>query len=219
LILRVVEQVQFMIAVVRVLIKSCANLKEVSMFTRWSEVIYRISSGWISLVSLVIFLAFSAFVLPDQAAQAERYSAGAGTPDTSFFYTPADLYQMAEEYGFEGRQAYLQARWTFDLAFPLVYTFFLLAAMAWTYKRAYPPASSRRHFVMLPLVGALFDYLENSAVSFVMLRFPVKTPVVDLMAPVFTLLKWLFIGASFGLLIWGLLVLVNRWMIQVNIKR
>jgi hypothetical protein len=70
-----------------------------------------------------------------------------------------------------------------------------------------------------PLVGALFDYLENSAASLVMLRFPIKTPVVDLMAPVFTLLKWLFIGASFGLLVWGLLVLVNRWMIQVNIKR
>ena len=47
------------------------------------------------------------------------------------------------------------------------------------------------------MLGVLFDYLENLATSLVMARFPAQTLVVDLLAGPLTLVKWLFVGGSF----------------------
>lgn len=50
-------------------------------------------------------------MLPQQqATRAEQDTGSAKSPDTSLFYTPADLYRMAEAYGEEGRRAYVRAR-------------------------------------------------------------------------------------------------------------
>jgi hypothetical protein len=47
-----------------------------------------------------------------------------------------------------------------------------------------------------------------------MLRFPQQTLVVDLLAPAFTALKWTFLGASFVLLVSGIVVGSWRWLTQ-----
>jgi hypothetical protein len=150
-------------------------------------------------------------VLPQQATKAEQETGSGDAPDTSFFYTPGDLYRMAESYGEEGRQAYVRTRFTFDLIWPLVYTLFLVTAISWVY-RAFDSNSPWQRANLVPLLGALFDYLENLATSLVMLRYPAQTPVVDLLAPLFTALKWGLLGASFGLLLGGVVVAAWRWI-------
>jgi ABC-type dipeptide/oligopeptide/nickel transport system permease component len=171
----------------------------------------RFSSGWIALLGLVVFLAFTALVLPGQSAQAREASGGAGTPDLSFVYSPADLYRMAEAYGSQGRADYIRARFSFDLVWPLVYTFFLATSISWSMSKAFP-ASSRWQLVnLVPLLGLLLDYLENLASSLVVARYPATTPVVDLLAPVFTLTKWLTLGAGFVLLVIGLVAAGWKW--------
>jgi hypothetical protein len=179
-----------------------------------SDWLRRNSTGWVALAALVIFLLFSALVLPQQATMAEQETGSADSPDTSFFYTADDLYRMAESYGEEGRQAYIRARFTFDLVWPLVYTFFLVTAISWVFNRAFAPDSRWQRANLAPLLGALFDYLENLATSLVMLRYPEQTAVVDLLAPVFTALKWGFLGASFVLLVGGIVAAVWRWFRQ-----
>jgi hypothetical protein len=62
------------------------------------------------------------------------------------------------------------------------------------------------------LLGALFDYLENVSTSLVMGRYPAQTPVVDLLAPLFTALKWGLLGVSFLLLLVGVVVAIGRWI-------
>jgi membrane protein implicated in regulation of membrane protease activity len=60
----------------------------------------------------------------------------------------------------------------------------------------------------------LFDYLENGATVIVMARYPLRTPVIDFLAPVFTFTKWVFVGGSFVVLS-ALLVAVGwRWIAQ-----
>ena len=44
-----------------------------------------------------------------------------------------------------------------------------------------------------------------------MARYPVQTPVVDWLAPVFTLVKWVFVNGSFLLLLIGILIAVWGW--------
>jgi len=176
----------------------------------WSNWLYEQSSGRVALIALIIFGIFMVFVLPGQAEQAEAIAPGVGSPDTTFLYGTRDLYSMAEGYGAEGRAAYIDARFTFDLVFPVIYGFFLVTAVSWMGGRVIPPASRWRSANLLPVLGVVFDFLENSMASIVMARYPAQTAVIDAFTPLFSVLKWICVGGSFGLL----LVLVLRVMLK-----
>lgn len=183
------------------------------MLKKLSNTIYQFSSGLVTLLGLLIFGLFIGFVLPQQAERAAAVSQGAGSPDMSYFYSRADLYNMAEIYGAEGRAAYVRARFTFDLVFPLTYLFFLATSISWMMLRAVPDANSRwRYLNLFPIFGALFDYLENIAASVVMLNYPQHTPILDSLTPVFSLVKWFFVNGSFVILAPALLIAVWKWV-------
>ena len=178
------------------------------MLTKLSNSFLKLSTGPLTLACLVIFLVFSALVLPDQAAKAEVYSGDVGSPDTSLYYTASDLYRIAEAYGPVGRSAYIRARFTFDLLFPLVYTAFLVTAISWLVKRASLAWQTWGRLNLLPVAGMVFDFLENGATAIVMARYPQTTVVLDQLAGGFTLIKWLFIGASFIALMFALVIFI-----------
>jgi len=166
-----------------------------------SSVLSRLSSGTVALAGLVIFLLFGALVLPGQAAAAEKASGGAGSPDTSFLYTPDDLLRQAEAYGAQGRAAYVRARWTFDLAFPLVYGFFLVTSISWLLHKALAPDSAWQRLNLVPVTAVAFDFLENTATSLVMARYPADSPLAVALAPGLTLVKWILVYGSFAVLV------------------
>jgi hypothetical protein len=176
-----------------------------------SDWLYQASNGWVTLSTLIVFLLFTTLVLPGQSTQGEGETADAGSPDLSLLYSPDDLYRMAEAYGEQGRNAYVRARFTFDLVWPLVYGAFLTTAISWLYARGFVP-DSRWHLANLaPPLGVALDYLENCATSIVMLRYPHPTPVLDTLAPAFTFLKWILVGGSFVLLLIGAVAALCRW--------
>lgn len=182
------------------------------MWTSISNWLHRISTTWVALAGLTVFLSFSALVLPAQSARAETYANDAASPDTSLFYSPSELYEAAQAYGEQGRTAYVRSRFTFDLIWPLVYALFLSTAISWVSARALVPRSGWRVANLVPVLGALSDYLENVSTSIVMARYPAQTPVVDRLAPVFTLIKWVLIGGSFALLFGFVLLGLWRWI-------
>lgn len=171
------------------------------MIAKLSHWLLKISTGPLALACLVLVLVFSAIVLPDQMAKAEVYSSDVGSPDLSLYYTAADLYRMAEAYGPTGRAAYIRARFTFDLVFPLVYTAFLVTAISWLVKRANLAWGRWGRLNLLPVAGMLFDFLENISAATVMSTYPQTTAVLDHLAGVFTLIKWVFISSSFVVLV------------------
>ena len=118
---------------------------------------------------------------------------------------------MAEAYGEQGRKAYIRARFTFDAVWPLVYTLFLVTAISWVFGKAFAPGSLWQRVNLVPLLGMLFDFLENVSTSLVMARFPDQTPVLAGLAPVFTLVKWVLLGGSFVLLLVGIVAAIWRW--------
>lgn len=182
------------------------------MVVRISKLLHDHSTGWVTLLLLVIFLVFSGAVLPGQAERAEQISGGAGSPDLSLIYTPGSLYRMAESYGEEGRREYIRSRFTFDLLFPLVYTGFLVTMISYVFKRGFIQGSRWQLANLVPVTGMVFDFLENALTSIVMARYPLQTPVLDWCAPVFTLAKWILVGGSFGLLLVGVFaILWNRY--------
>ena len=178
------------------------------MISRLSAWIVRISVGRTVIISLVILIVFTAIVLPWQSAKSETYAGEAGGIDTSFFYSPEKLYDTVEAYGEIGRQEYVKARWTFDLIWPLIYTFFLTTATVYVFRRCCGPESWTRWLNLVPVAGMAFDYLENLAVTFVMILFPKEFIWLGWVASAFTLVKWGLVIGSFiilvvGLVIWG----------------
>jgi hypothetical protein len=178
---------------------------------RLSNWIYQKSKGWVALCSLLAFTLFSVLVLPSQSLQAETYSGTTGSPDMSLFYSQETLLQMAETYGEAGRQAYVHARFTFDLVFPLVYAFFLTACISWLLNRSLAKGSPWRMLNLLPLGAMLLDFLENICAARVMASYPAPSPLAAAAAVIFTPVKWLLVGSSFTLLIIsGLMSILKR---------
>ncbi|TDL31867.1 hypothetical protein E2R51_11645 [Jeotgalibacillus sp. S-D1] len=168
-------------------------------FQRLSQFFYRYGNVYTLLIALVLFAVFIGVVLPAESEKSAQQTGSSRSPDTALFYQADELYSIAEEYGEEGRSAYVKARYTFDIAWPLAYTFFLTAALSFFLRSM--PASRWKLLNLLPAAGMALDFLENTGTSIVMLRFPSETPVIAHITPFFTLFKWLSIYASFGLLV------------------
>jgi hypothetical protein len=189
------------------------------MWKRISDRLCSVSNGWVTLSALIVFVLFTTLVLPGQAKQAAPEAADVGSPDLSLWYSTAELYRMAEAYGEAGRMAYVQARFTFDLVWPLVYGAFLITAIGWLYARISSAGSRWRLANLAPLFGIALDYMENLSASMVMLRYPARTPVVDVLAPVTTLVKWVLVGGSFALLLAGTAVALWHWFRTLNKRK
>lgn len=149
------------------------------------------------ILSLAVMILFMITVLPAQAVSAEQNAGGSISPDTSFFYTPGDLLQAAEEYGAGGRLAYIQSRWTFDLVFPFVYMVFLVTGISWFHQNLEDPTEWIGFANLLPIAAGLFDYLENTGASLVMGLYPAQVTGLALLTAIFSAVKWLLIGGSF----------------------
>lgn len=171
------------------------------MLTRLSTKLRNVSTGWVALMAVVVFMLFTALVLPQQSARADEETGDVGSPDTAFFYASQDLYDFAEAYGEEGRAAYVRARGTFDVVWPLVYAFFLVATISWAAGRAFVPNSQWQLLNLVPVLAMLFDFLENLFTSLVMLRYPQPSPLAAAFAPPVSMIKWALVMGSFVLLL------------------
>jgi hypothetical protein len=167
------------------------------MMGRISRGLLKISRGWLVLVTILVMVLFLVLVLPGQAEKSREETGSSRSPDTSLYYTPAQLYQIAQEYGQEGRQAYIKTRWTFDLIFPLVYTGFLAVGISWFYSRLPGWKATWGSSNLLPLLGGLFDYLENGAASWVMAIYPTRLAGLAQLTVFFTAGKWALISLAF----------------------
>ncbi len=173
---------------------------------RLSAFFYRLSSGWLVLAALLGLVLFGIFILPQFNARTGQFAAGVGVPDLLFTYSGKELYAMAQAYGEAGRADFVNLHWTIDLAFPFIYTFFLITGSSWLLRGSIPAASPARLWNLLPLAAFLLDLGENAATSAVMLRFPAQAGLAQALAPLLTPLKWLFVLASFGLLLVALVL-------------
>ncbi|MGN7416144.1 hypothetical protein [Paenibacillus sp. SAF-068] len=164
----------------------------------------RVNWKWV-VAAMIVFVCFIAFILPWQAVKSEEATGGGQSPDSSFLYTANDLYQMAEQYGEAGRSAYIQARFTFDLIWPVAYLLLLVVLLSVLY-RVLPVKSRWRGVNLIPVAGWAMDMFENIGASLIMYRYPERTPVLAELTPIFTLLKWCLIYASFAALVPGVLI-------------
>jgi len=180
-----------------------------------SAFFYRVSTRWVTLAALILFVLFSSLTLPQENVKVQNYSHGLGSPDTHLFYSATDLARMMEAYGVEGRAAYLHARWTFDLAFPIIYTLFFVFSTSFLFKAGKIEPMKRTLFNLFPILAFIFDLAENTAASAAMAAYPKQETWGQIMAPIFTPLKWVFVIGNVVLL----LVAIFRYLMIGKTKK
>jgi len=159
-------------------------------------------------ISCLIFILFLVFVLPAEAMKSSELGLES-SPDTSLYYTAQTLYDIAESYGEKGRSFYIQQRFTFDLVWPIAYGLFLFVVTAFLMIKL--KVSQRIYKLLwLPVLAVVFDYFENMMTALVMYRYPNKTFLIDGLAGVMTLIKWLTLSAAFIALIVFLALLIFK---------
>ncbi len=156
-----------------------------------------LASPWLFAASIAVFALFMAFVLPGQAAKTAEGTPNGASFDTSFFYTPAQAFDRAAAHTPEARFAYIAARWSFDLAFPLVYGLFALAGWAFGLTRPGPRMAARR-LAPVALLGPAFDFAESIAATVIMASVPARPLGWGIAASIATPVKWLFVVVGIG---------------------
>ena len=154
------------------------------------------STKKIMIISTIVFILFMVFVLPRVSSYTEDVTGSSSSPDTSLLYSSDDLFDIAEAYGQVGRNAYIVLRLTFDVIWPIVYFMFLASLTGFLIQKL-KVKEKYKFLILLPLLGLLFDYLENIASVVVMYNYPTEMLFFANAAPVMTLLKWIFIGLGF----------------------
>ncbi len=178
-----------------------------------SSYVYLISRPRVAIFTFFIFIITIALILPSQSATLREEIGDNPTPDLSTFYTVEELYSWAELYGESGRMSYIRTRFTFDIIWPLIYTGFLVSSIGSVTHGRYSESTTKK-LVLIPILGLLFDYLENISTSVIMWRYPTRTPIIDLAATMITPLKWIFLGASFLILLTSLIQAIYNRIIR-----
>lgn len=169
-----------------------------------------------TIISMVVFALFMAFVLPYVSGLSEELTNGIQGVDTLFLFSKADVYQMVESFGVTGRMNYIILRWTFDLIWPIVYFMFIHTLTIQVVQL--DKVDKLKWMIWIPFLGMMFDYIENTLASIVVGIYPVKIDVFVWLLQVATPIKWILIMTAFTVLLVGLVVVFIRRVSNVKLS-
>lgn len=130
--------------------------------------------------------------------------------DTQFFYSAEDAYDIIGNYSEAMRHAFMIGELTLDLVFPWIYTLLFAFLFAVLFKGA--------KIVLFPFLMLIFDYLENAAILFLLIRYPQEYSGMAAMAAVFSAIKWILLPMILLLLLAGIFRKILRYSLQRRSK-
>jgi hypothetical protein len=182
------------------------------MLYNLSEKVKRMSSAK-SLLLLALFFILMYMLIYGQpfgiAEFSERFC-GLTPLDLQGSYNTEEVCTFMEKIGEAGRIFYARMLLMLDFAFPLSYTLFWSAALAFLLGKFLPCNSKLMYISLLPFVAGLADWLENLLILSMLFSYPKIVNIVVLLASSMTYIKDLFMWISLLLLILGLLLYLLR---------
>lgn len=150
----------------------------------------------------VVALLFILFLLCAQGFEYRRKVLGYENQglDSRFWYSPVEARDFLKTIGERGRRVYAATELTLDIFFPIVYG----ALFAILLIRVYPPQTAK-NLVLVPLLTATADILENLTAAYLALQFDGLPSTVARVATVFTAAKSILLVLSLILILIGAL--------------
>jgi hypothetical protein len=112
-------------------------------------------------------------------------------------YSPREAYHLLETLGPAGRRSYLEMLWTIDLLLPALFTLFLWASMR---------RGALGRWRWAALLGGVADFLENAAITFLLLGFPAQRDALVRLASALTVSKFSLYFAALALALVGAII-------------
>ena len=137
----------------------------------------------------------------------------ANMPDTNFGYTFLDIQTAFDTLGSEGLQMWLQVH-LLDLIFPLTYAFSMVFGIMMELRATVPDKRNLRLLALLPIGGAIADYIENILIASQAISYPEVSPQIIAIASIVTILKWVLLYVAFAIVFILLIILVIKQIIQ-----
>jgi hypothetical protein len=159
-----------------------------------SDRIISITSGRTVLAALagILVTGFLVNGRPFGIAELKSITGGVGVLDMELFYTPDQAYAFLSAMGEAGRSFELTRIIPLDLLVPLFYGLFLSMLISWLLKKWLPVDSRWHRLNVIPVIGALFDYLENLGIIAMLLAWPMEMYSIAQITMAATLLKFGF---------------------------
>ncbi|HNZ50885.1 MAG TPA: hypothetical protein PK087_03410 [Bacilli bacterium] len=144
------------------------------------------------IISLLLLAVFVIVILPIVNGVLLRKLHTALIPDMMIFYSPTILNNLAQIYGPEGIQVYIQSKYWFDIIWPLVYWFSLTVIIGHLCNMM----KQKGIALFFPTLALLFDWGENTLLIIFFSRYPQSTGILAYVASVLTAGKWVSIALS-----------------------
>ena len=176
------------------------------MLNRISSRFHVWAKGWLVFVLMLLDMFFMGFIMP-LIGGLMKGGTGLQEPiDLQFFSTPAKLFAMVESYGEYGRPFYRNVELTVDIVYPIIYALAFGLLISWLFQRGFKPNSKIQKMNVMPVGAWLFDLLENLGIVTMLSTFPAQMTAVAWLTTIFTMVKWMFAGASMLLMLVGLVM-------------
>ena len=182
-----------------------------------SDRIISITSGRTVLAAFagILITGFLVNGRPFGIAELKSITGSVGILDMEVFYTPQQAYAFLAAMGEAGRSFELTRIIPLDLLVPLFYALFLSTLITWILHRWLPAESGWHRLNVVPVIGALFDYLENLGIIAMLLAYPMEMYSVAQITMAATLLKFGF-SVLAGAVVLGA---VTGWILSLIRRR
>jgi len=169
------------------------------------------ASGKNVLLLFVLTMAVYLLMLSVTIPRVQSYA-----PETTLFdlspagYTYSQALTLLESLGRAGRDSYLFPQLALDFVYPGLFAICYSLMLVWLYSKRIRPDSKWLYLAVIPVLGGLFDYIENILIIRMITTFPDVTEGLVSAANSATLLKSGFSTVSILLLIPGFGLLLMK---------
>ncbi len=145
------------------------------------------------LLLFTVFLVFILYLFPTyQTEISEIIGHKFISFDERFSYTQSDVLSTLETLGKEGREKYSFISGVIDMVYPIIYGSLLYLLLL----KLINDNSKIKWISMTPIIGALFDYLENFSVLYLISVYPNISASQALFSSFCTSMKWTLIAIT-----------------------
>lgn len=166
------------------------------------------------LLALAILVGFTAFLghFNPKNDIIRRLGGDYFSTDQTWFYKPRKLFDMLDKYSPEDREAHVQFIYL-DLAYPVIYSLTLAILLA-SLLPVWLPALHAKfpYLILLPVAAAIFDYLENLSMLWIVCRYSAnyRPSGLAIFSSAMTIFKLLLLSGTLLLLAVGFFVLIYK---------
>ncbi len=167
-----------------------------------------------NLIILLIVTITMTLVMGYFSQQFLTLSGGLPIPDTRLGYTFTEIQDLFSTVGQEGLLVYRNLQ-ILDMFYPLAYSLAFVAGIMIAIRSCPERFQKIRMAGLVPIVAAVFDYIENILIATQAQSYPILDETVISIASAFTMMKWLTLLISLIVfLIFGSIALASRMKVE-----